>query len=213
MAGDAEKLGLRYDFDAVIFQRGFKRQPDIPVHLRQDRATPLENRHLRAEPGKELTQLECYRPCPQYQQRSWLRTQVQNRIAREEIYVRETRDSDLGRAGAGCNNKGARGEPGAFYVNFMRRAKPTTRFVKRKGGVAKLLDPVISELTNQPIFSIHDRRQICTGRHRGKSELLCAPEESRDFGGTQDSLCRHAATENAEPSQGALIYNRDVSAG
>ena len=51
------------------------------------------------------------------------------------------------------------------------------------------------------------------GRNRGQPKLLRPPEKRRDFGRAQDGLCRHAATQDTEPPERALIHNRHISAG
>ena len=95
----------------------------------------------------------------------------------------------------------------------MGRPKNRSRFIKREPQILKLPNTIVGKLADQPILSIHDRRQIGLGRDRGESELLRPPEKGRDFGRTQDGLCRHTATQDAEPSERALVHNRHVSAG
>jgi hypothetical protein len=72
--------------------------------------------------------------------------------------------------------------------DLVWRLKDRPRSVEYETWVLKLLNPIVGKLTDQPILSIHDRRQIGLDRHRGESLLLRAPEEVRDFGRTQDGL-------------------------
>ncbi len=95
----------------------------------------------------------------------------------------------------------------------MGRPENCSRLIERESRVTKLLNAIIRKLADQPILSIHDCRQIGMGRDRGEPKLLRPPEKGRDFGRTQDGLCRHAATQDTEPPERALIHNRHVGAG
>jgi hypothetical protein len=72
---------------------------------------------------------------------------------------------------------------------------------------------MVRKLANQPILSIHDRRQIGLGRNWTEPKFLRSSEKGRDFRRTQNGLCRHATTQDTEPPKWTLIHNRHVSAG
>ena len=173
----------------------------------------LKEGDLGADALEELRQLDGYRSASENEQRFGLLPQLEQLVAGQVAGLVEPGNRRPGRYRAGGDDEAGRLEeviPGPQPAGVLENG---AFLVEGEPRAAQLLDAVVGEGADQALLAADDRLQVGAGLDRQQAELRRPAHQRHDVGRAQDGLARHAAAQDAEAPEGAVIDDGYVGAG